>query len=355
MATAAAKMGDFDCEAFYLKCAVVSNPDDPEANKRFAIALEERGKLNEAITFWHRVEKARPTDEEAKRAIAVLTVKKQREKGDFDDGEVSRKLRVKNEQQQELSLEQKLRQKIEADPANVTPYKDLIELYLHADRFAEAEDLLAKVYDLSDGDVDIREKWEDVQLRHLRQKINRTKDPAAKKKLQREFYERDLQVCKNRVERYPTNLAFRFDLGYRYRLTHQYNEAIAELQLAKHDPCRRGACMLVLGQCFQQIKQYRLAMSHYESAIQEIPDREADNKKQALYLAGRLALALKNVDVAEKFLSNLAGLDFSYKDVSALLDKVARLRDNPESDEGGHDQGHETGDDDQPPAPPSDS
>ena len=140
-----------------------------------------------------------------------------------------------------------------------------------------------------------------------------------------------MEVCKNRVERYPNNLAFKYELGYRYMLTKRYAEAIRELQVAKNDPRRKGACMLVLGQCFQHIKQYRLAMSHYESAIQEIPDRDADNKKRALYLAGRLAMALKDVDAAEKHLTTLAGLDFTYKDVSALLDKIAKLRENPES------------------------
>ena len=32
---------------------------------------------------------------------------------------------------------------------------------------------------------------------------------------------------------------------------------------------------------------------------------------------------------AEKHLSALAGLDFTYKDVSKLLDKIAKLRENP--------------------------
>ncbi len=89
--------------------------------------------------------------------------------------------------------------------------------------------------------------------------------------------------------------------------------------------------MMVLGQCFQHIKQFRLAMNHYESAIQEIPDRDADNKKRALHSAARLALALKDIETAEKHLTTLAGLDFTYKDVSALLDKIAKLRENPES------------------------
>ena len=116
-------------------------------------------------------------------------------------------------------------------------------------------------------------------------------------------------------------------------LTKRYPEAIQQLQIAKNDPRRKGACLLVLGQCFQRIEQYRLAMNHYESAIQEIPDRDAENKKKALYFAGRLAMALKDIAAAEKHLTTLAGLDFTYKDISALLDKVAKLRENPGSDE----------------------
>ena len=79
-------------------------------------------------------------------------------------------------------------------------------------------------------------------------------------------------------------------------------------------------------------------MSHYESAIQEIPDRDADNKKRALYRAGRLAMGLKDFDAAEKHLTTLAGLDFTYRDVSTLLDKIAKLRENPESGAAGGQQ-----------------
>jgi polysaccharide pyruvyl transferase WcaK-like protein len=85
-------------------------------------------------------------------------------------------------------------------------------------------------------------------------------------------------------------------------------------------------------------------MSHYEAAIQEIPDRDADNKKRALYYAGRLAAALKDLEKAGKHLTTLASLDFTYKDVSALLDKIAKLRENPES---GQEQGGQGG---EPPA-----
>ncbi len=85
---------------------------------------------------------------------------------------------------------------------------------------------------------------------------------------------------------------------------------------------------VIQGKIGQAIKQYSLAMRHYESAVQDIPDRDAVNKKKSLHLAGKLALALKDVETADRYLSTLAGLDFSYKDVSALLDKIARLRKN---------------------------
>ncbi len=334
MATAAAKSGDRDCELYYLRCALSANPKDPEGNRLYGIALGERGLFDQAIACWHRVEEARPDDDEARRAIAVLTVQKARSRGEFDDDDnTSRKLRAKAQQQEETTAEQRILQKIENDPKNLTNYLELSQYYIGEERYQDSEQILAKAFEASGGSQEVREKWEDSQLRNLRQKIATAKDPESKKKLQEEYFEKDMEVCKYRVERYPNNLAFKYELGYRYMLTKRYPEAIQELQVAKNDPRRKGVCMLVLGQCFQQIKQYRLAMSHYESAIQEIPDRDADNKKKALHLAGRLAMSpvMNDIDTAEKHLTTLAGLDFSYKDISTLLDKIAKLRENPDS------------------------
>lgn len=321
LATVAKKCGYRECEMYYLHCAWSASPKAPDTNRRCAIALAERGLVDQAIACWHRVEEALPGDDEATRFISELAVQKNYSGSELaDDEEVSEKLRAKAQCQEETIL-----QSIEQEPENLTHYLELSQICINDERYKDAKELLAKAYKLS-GNADIREKWEDAQLRHLRQRIVLAEDPEAKKKLQTEYFEKDLEVCKNRVERYPSNLAFRYELGYRYMLTKRYVEAIGELQAAKTDPRRRGVCMLVLGQCFQQIKQYRLAMSHYESAIEKIPDRDADNKKRALYFAGRLAMGLNDVDTAEKHLSALAGVDFAYKDVPSLLDKIATLR-----------------------------
>lgn len=330
MAAAARELGHRQCELHYLQTAVAGSPKDPICNRLYAVALSDRGMIDQAIAFWHRVEELVPDDHDAKLALSGLTMQKANSRGQFDgfgEDELARKLRFKAQQEEEMTREQRIQQNIQSEPNNVANYLELAHIYLNDERYEDAEDVFAHAYEASNGDLDIREKWEDAQLRRLRQKIATVEDAEAKRVFQREYFEKDVEVCRHRVERYPNNFRFKYDLGYRYLLTGRHVEAIRELQIATNDPRRKGAALLLLGQCFQQIKQYRLAMSHYESAIQEIPEREADNRKCAFYLAGRLALALKNIDTAEKHLTALASLDFAYKDGAALLDRVRQVRE----------------------------
>ncbi len=356
MAKAANGLGHHDVELTYLKTALEANPKDPEVNKLCAQALKELGQFDQAIACWHRVEQAKPGDEEAGRQIASLAVEKTIAKGGYEDPdrrsdalEGERKKPQQQEQQVvEMTAEQRLQQEIARQPKDVSKYIALADLHMTRERYERAEEVFAKAFDVSDGDDDVRERWEDAQLRHLRQKFAQAEKAAKqtgtqeakqrRQQLKQELNAKELGVHKGRVRRYPNNLAFRYDLGVRYQMNGQFKEAIAEYQQAQRDPRRRGVCMLALGQCFQQIKQYRLAMSHYQSAIEEIPDRDSGNKKLALYLAGRLATALKDFDTGEKHLTSLAGLDFAYRDVSTLLERITKTR------EAGGDRDEQSGD-----------
>lgn len=358
MADACANMGHTDVRMAYLKQAQEADPKSPNVNKLCAQALRELGQFDQAIACWHRVEQAKPGDEEAARAIASLAVEKTIAKGGYEDPDrTSDSLRSQQQQQSQkqadtagVTPEKRLEKEIARHPDDISKYIELAEIYVSHEQFDKAEEVYSRAFEASDGDEDIRERWEDTQMRHLRQDVARAERTAKKsgseedvqrhKELRHKLGTKEVEVHENRVKRYPNNLAFRYDLGLRYQMNGRFNDAIAEYQQARNDPRRRGQCMLALGQCFQQIKQYRLAMSHYETAIQEIPDRDPQNKKLALYLAGRLATAMKNLDAGEKHLTALAGLDFSYRDVSTLLDKIGQLRENPE----GSGQGEADGD-----------
>jgi tetratricopeptide (TPR) repeat protein len=337
MATACEGKMYFDPELYFLKYARDTVPKDPDVNRLCAIALGKRGQFDQAIVCWHVVEQARPDDEEPRRSIATLTV--ERARGKMDGGAP----RAGGGQQieQQLSPIDKLRQKIEHEPMAVANYFELSQLYINEDRFQEAEELLGQAYEVSGGNVDVREKWEDAQIRSLRHQLVQAGDalkrkptPEAEQELKRvrkKLAEQELKTWKNRCERYPNNLEYKYQLAVRCRAAGNIEEAIKEFQMARNDPRRKGVCMLELGRCFVKIKQYGLAMRHFQSAIEDIPDRDGENKKESFYLAGKLAMALKEREMAEKYLNTLAGMDFSYKDVSALLDKLEKWRHDEES------------------------
>jgi tetratricopeptide (TPR) repeat protein len=344
MATAASRVpGGGDCEMFYLKCAFNASSKDPETNRQYAKALAGRGQLDAAIACWRRVREVLPDDEEAARSIADLLVRKSIRQPSYEETDkalASKQVQAAQRQQEELSAEERLRRRIRENPNDILAYHELAQLYLDGDRFKEAEDLYAEAYRATSGNQEILEKWEDVQIRRLRHETalarhRRKESPAAEeeyRRLRKALNDKELEICKRRCERYPTNLRFKYDLGVRYQIARQPHEAIKQFQLARNDPRCKGLCLLGLGQCFQAINQRRMAMSHYEAAVAEIPDRDAEHKKEALYLAGKLALEeLNDLDTAERHLTALAALDFTYRDVAALLDKVTQLRENPSS------------------------
>ena len=59
-------MCDRDCELFYLQSALVGAPKDPALNRLYAITLTDRGLIDQAFVFWHRVEEILPSDEDGK-------------------------------------------------------------------------------------------------------------------------------------------------------------------------------------------------------------------------------------------------------------------------------------------------
>ena len=292
MATAADKSGDRDCELCYLKAALMGSPKDPACNRLYAIALTDRGLIDQAITFWHRVEEALPNDDEAKRSIASLTVQKARSSGKFDE-ETTKSRTAEAEDPAAGGIDPRTAASAE-DPERAGEHRPLAGtrpvLHQRGPLSRRPRGCWPRPTNSSDGDVDIREKWEDCQLRHMRQKIAQTRDPEAKKKLEHEYFEKERGV----LPEPGRALSEQPHLQVRTRLPLHEDQAVRRgdpgVAGRQERPPPKGACMLVLGECFQQIKQYRLAKTHYESAIQEIPDREADNKKTGVLPGGPAGL-----------------------------------------------------------------
>ena len=84
MADACNELGIDECQLSYLRSALDVDAKDPTVNRRAAMALQRMGQFDQAIACWHRVEQAKPHDEEALRAISNLSVEKTIHQGGYD-------------------------------------------------------------------------------------------------------------------------------------------------------------------------------------------------------------------------------------------------------------------------------
>lgn len=337
---------DFDeAEVEYLKQAVDGDTEDAQANRMLGRAYDKMGAYQEAIIAFSRVLKAQPKDEEALKALSNLAVKKTIDKGGYQDATSSKDVR-KNKFNQAadddataLSPEEKFLREIEKDPADVNNYIELNDLYLKDEHYDKSVAIMQKALEATGGaNVMVRERFEDAQLRLARQhvqiaesKAKQEKTPEAVElfnKMRVELNNKEIEIYAKRCDRYPTNLGFKYELALRLQKAGKYTEAIKLFQEARSDSKRRGTVYFALGNCFSAIKQYRLALQNFESAVAEISERDADNYKMAIYNAARVAEHLKEWETAEKHLNLLATFDFGYKDVAERLDKIARIREN---------------------------
>ena len=65
-----------------------------------------------------------------------------------------------------------------------------------------------------------------------------------------------------------------------------------------------------------------------EAALEITGEADSEVRQLALYRAGVLATGLRELDRAERHLTELAGLDIGFRDVADRLDKIAHLRNS---------------------------
>ena len=203
--------------------------------------------------------------------------------------------------------------------------------------YGDAEAALRQTLDATGGEMKIRELMEDVQLRGVKYNLNVAEKKAAQepsdeakdlvKRMEKELTRVEIEVWRSRSDRYPGNTNFKYEYALRLKMAGNYAEAIKAFQEARGDAKRKAAVFVELGDCFVKIKQYKLAVSNYNTSLENMTERETELRKRALYYAGVVSMdALGDLDSAERFLTELAGLDFGYKDVSERLDKINRGR-----------------------------
>jgi len=340
MAEVAGKIGAEEAQGAFLKAALDVVPKDVEVNRQCAKFAADHGNFDQAIACWVRVKDVKGVGEEAEREISRLQVDKTIGAGRSTGGRaVAKQASAPAAGEAAADPIAALKKAIQDNPAQVELRLELADLLEKAQKLDEAKKALADALAASGNDVKVQEHIEDRQMRWAKQQVHvaekRFADDAseANKKtldqLKLAAVKQEIDIYAARAARYPENISWRYELATRLKTAGQFADAIRHFQQVLEDPRRKGLVALELGECFQRIKQYQLAMQNYETAIEVLSDREAEQRKRALYRAGVLATGLEDFETAKKHLSALAGIDFGYRDVAARLDKLASIGDTP--------------------------
>ena len=131
--------------------------------------------------------------------------------------------------------------------------------------------------------------------------------------------EMQINTARARVERNPTDLNFRYELGEQLVRAKHYTEAIAELQRAQNSPNLGQKAKYLLGQCFEAKNVLPLALKQYEDVRSKLQTMDV-LKKDVTY---RLGLVYERSGEKEKYLAcmtEIYEIDSGYQDVAARVE-----------------------------------
>ena len=139
---------------------------------------------------------------------------------------------------------------------------------------------------------------------------------AAAKKRRAEML---IEEARKRIERNPTDLQFRFELGEHLMNAGHFRDALPELQRARQNPNARLKAMNALGQCYRELGMFDLAARQLEGAAREIATMDA-TKKEIVYNLGLVYERMGNREKSLACMKQIYEADYGYKDVATRVE-----------------------------------
>lgn len=168
---------------------------------------------------------------------------------------------------------------------------------------------------------------DDVRLRQLRRQTRQLREKAmqtgseedAQQARLSEMEERstELEIFRERVAQYPTDLRIRYQFGAALFRNGEYDEAIPALQAAQNDPRNRFRCLLLLGRCFLEKGVASEAVELLKQALEAYENPSDDLGKELTYWLARACADAGNNAEARTYFGRLVRVDYNYADGDA--------------------------------------
>ncbi|HUB87920.1 MAG TPA: tetratricopeptide repeat protein [Verrucomicrobiae bacterium] len=320
-----------------------NSPKDKNLVIEFAHAASDIGEGSRAEKVLVELLRENPGDGDLNQALKNLSARKTLDEGGYSalEGGKGSYRDILKDAKQAVSLEQeakaqksedvtaRLIEEYEArlpkEPNNLKLVRSLAELYTQRKEFERALKLYERIKQSEMGnDPSLDTAIANTIVRrfdHQISEINPFEPDHAERvaKLQAEKLEFQLTECQKRVEKFPTDLAIRFEMGALYFQSGKIGEAIQEFQKAQQNPHRRIAAMSYLAQCYAKRKMFDLAARTLQNAIKEKPVFD-DEKKELTYNLGCVLESMGKKEEAIEQFKLIYEMDIGYKDVAAKVD-----------------------------------
>jgi tetratricopeptide (TPR) repeat protein len=326
-----------------LEILLRNSPKDKETAIQLANTLADIGEVKRAERILSALQQEMPSDNDIAQALKDISARNTMDEGGYDtlaDGSGSYRDILRNKEEA-VTLEQQNRveksedmtenlikeyeTRLRTEANNLKLVRSLAELYTQKKDFEKALAYYERLKTSDMGnDASLAKSITETVIRKYEHQISQldTTAPDYAEKvalLQSEKQAYQLAECQKRVERFPTDLQFRFELGQLYFLAGKLSEAIAEFQKSQNNPHRRVASLNYLAQSFAKRKMYDMAARTLQNAIKEKPVLD-EEKKELIY---NLGCVLENMSKKEEAIEQfkiIYEIDIGYKDVAAKVE-----------------------------------
>lgn len=339
-----------DIAEFALETIIEVNPKDTKTMHELARLYMAHDKPEKAVDMYARITRVAPHDLAAvkggKDAAAAVSMKRggwDKEQTDYRDLIKNKEEAVALEQQSRVvrseemieRLLAELHVKVEAEPQNIDASRRIAELYEQKEDLENAIAWYQYAAAITNNtDPTLVRKASELRTRQFDKAIadfeayiaNHAGTPEAEtaraqlEDLRRQRAEHLLEEARKRVERNPTDLMARFELGETLMKAGHFKEAIPELQKARQNPAVRLKAMNLLGRCYTERGMYDLAADTLLAAASELHQMD-DIKKAIVYDLGLVYEKMGQAEKSIECMKQIYAVDYGYRDVAERVER----------------------------------
>lgn len=333
-----------DSAAFALETVRKGHPDDAKVMHKLAEFYIAREQPAKAAEVYRDLLKHHPTDSVAIKGEKDCTARASmlqanwseqsdlkslmRDKAQFEELEKQSRSGLTREQMEERR--DKLALKYAEDQNNLAVVKDLAAIYEQLEDWTNAAAFYSWAFSLSNGDVALRTKANQMQDRAAEQEMKELEAAAEAnpddQEIQARLAERKalriqqaVEEANKRVEQNPTDPVLRYELGQAYFNAGDYSAAIPHLQQAKRNPHIQSKVLLLLGRTFKAKNMYDMAAKQLADALADLHAMD-NTKKEILYEKGLIHDEMGDKEAALEAFKQIYEVDYGYRDVAVRVE-----------------------------------